>query len=73
MVSVMFGMEVIKAGAHANPKTESSLVVHSCWERGKGEKLMNGVGFRFGVRKCSGIKSLRWMYNLVNILLNCIV
>lgn len=58
MVSVRFGVEVIKAEAHANPKTESSLVVHSGWERGKWERLLKGMGFHFGVRKRSGIKSL---------------
>lgn len=52
MVSVRFGVEVIKAEANANSETESS------WERGEGERPIELMGFLFGVRKCSGIKSL---------------
>lgn len=47
MVSVRFGVEVIKAEAHANPKTESSLVVHSSWERGEDGEIFKGYGVLF--------------------------
>lgn len=56
VLSVVFAVEVIKT--EADPQRQKA----ACWltasgRGGEGERLIKGMEFLFGVRKCSGIKS----------------